>query len=278
MNLVLNDVNHLNPDDIDILLVGPQGQRITPMSDVGGTGDAVDVDLTLDDEAAAPLPDTAQLVSGSFQPFNSATVDTFPAPAPSPNGVHTLSVFDSTNPNGTWSLYVYDDLASNGGSIGSWDLTITTGPAPPPNCGPEMHIDAATATVSSPYPSNCTISGLGASITDVNLVLDGVYHTFPDDLDLLLVGPQGQNAIVTSDAGGLFDVNDVDLTLDDEAGAPIPDSTQITSGCLPAGQLHAGRHLARSGAGSERRQCPLGLRRHESERGLEPVRVRRRVR
>ncbi len=165
---------------------------------------------------------------------------------------------------------------SNGGSIGSWDLTITTGPAPPPTCGPEMHIDAATATTSSPYPSNCTISGPAASITDVNLVLDGVYHTFPDDLDLLLVGSAGterdrhlgrrrqpRRRRRRPHARRRGRRADSRLDADHQRG-------------LPAGQLHAGRHLARSGAGSERRQCPVGLRRLGPERGLEPVRVRRR--
>ena len=67
-------------------------------------------------------------------------------------------------------------------------------------------------------------------MTDVNLVLDSVHHSYPDGVDLLLVGPQGQNAIVTSDAGGSLDVADADLTLDDEAAAPIPDATQINTG------------------------------------------------
>ena len=54
----------------------------------------------------------------------------------------------------------------------------------------------------TPYPSNCVISGLGGTITDVNLELNGLSHTWPDDIDILLVGPGGQNAFVMSDAGG----------------------------------------------------------------------------
>jgi hypothetical protein len=41
-------------------------------------------------------------------------------------------------------------------------------------------------------------------------------HTHPDDVDVLVVGPQGQNAFVMGDSGGIFPgVNSIDLTLDD---------------------------------------------------------------
>ena len=57
----------------------------------------------------------------------------------------------------------------------------------------------ATAT---PYPSTCVVSGLSGSIRDVNVQPHGLSHTYPDDIDMLLVSPDGQNAIFMSDAGG----------------------------------------------------------------------------
>ena len=84
------------------------------------------------------------------------------------------------------------------------------------------------ATTASAYPSSIPIQNLSGQITDVNLTLDGYRHTFPDDVDVLLVGPQGQKALVMSDAGGEFDVF-AKLTLDDEASASIPDSSHIDS-------------------------------------------------
>ena len=95
-------------------------------------------------------------------------------------------------------------------------------PPPPPHCGGpiEIQIDAA-----DPYPSTCSISGLSGTITDVNLVLNGLVHSWPDDIDMLLVGPQGQDALVMSDVGGRdSDMNVVDLTLDDQAAIVLPDS------------------------------------------------------
>ncbi|MFN2505611.1 MAG: hypothetical protein ABR540_15505, partial [Acidimicrobiales bacterium] len=129
INVTLRGVSHTFPDDIDVLVAGPQGQSALLMSDAGGGPDLSGVNLTFDDEAAVTLPDSAQIVSGSYRPTNFLTItDFFPAPAPpAPRGM-TLSVFDGTNPNGTWSLYVMDDSTfSDAGSIsGGWSLDIST--------------------------------------------------------------------------------------------------------------------------------------------------------
>ena len=58
--------------------------------------------------------------------------------------------------------------------------------------------DASPAT---PYPSNIAVAGLTGTITKVTVALNGVSHTFPDDIDVLLVGPGG-NLIIMSDVGG----------------------------------------------------------------------------
>ena len=125
----LTGMNHTFPDDIDVLLVGPGGQKLLLMSDAGGSLDLVGVNLTFDDGAASALPDSTQIVSGTFRPTNFGTGDTFPAPAPAgpyPDP-QLLSVFNGINPNGTWSLFVFDDAGADVGSItGGWSLSITT--------------------------------------------------------------------------------------------------------------------------------------------------------
>ena len=55
-------------------------------------------------------------------------------------------------------------------------------------------LDAGPA---SPYPSTCSIPATQGSIADVNVQLNRV-HTYPDDMDLLLVAPNGDNAIFMS--------------------------------------------------------------------------------
>ena len=136
-------LSHGFPDDIDLLLVGPKGQNIVLMSDVGGSVPARNVSLSLDDafqdNGEGQLPDEGGLAPGNIvQPFatnNSGAGDTFPAPAPTPSTANKLSVFNGTNPNGTWKLFALDDEAhlvevgqprlDVGELAGGWSLEIT---------------------------------------------------------------------------------------------------------------------------------------------------------
>jgi hypothetical protein len=87
------------------------------------------------------------------------------------------------------------------------------------------------------YPSPVTVSGLGGTVTDVNLTLSGLEHTCTTDLDFLLVGPGGQQALVMSDKGAFCgSITGVDITLDDSATTPMPDGdAALTSGTYQPG-------------------------------------------
>jgi subtilisin-like proprotein convertase family protein len=127
VSVTLSNVNHTFPDDLDILLVGPGGQSVILMSDVGGNPNLVNVTLTFDDNAANTLPDATQITSGRYRPTNIGTGDTFPSPAPSSGYGAALSAFDGTDPNGTWSLFARDDSSTDTGNIArGWSLTVIT--------------------------------------------------------------------------------------------------------------------------------------------------------
>ncbi|MCL4868882.1 MAG: S8 family serine peptidase [Anaerolineae bacterium] len=142
---------HTWPDDIDILLVGPQGQNLIIMSDAGGSNSITNVNLTLDDSAANPLPDSTLITSGTYRPTNYGTGDTFPAPAPAPSTATMLSIFNGTDPNGTWSLYVVDDAGGDSGQIaGGWCLDIdSSGPTPTPTATATAVPPTATPTATA---------------------------------------------------------------------------------------------------------------------------------
>ncbi len=129
VTVTLKNMNHTFPDDIDVLLVGPGGQKILIMSDAGGSADLVNNTYTFDDGAAATLADGALSASGTYKPSNFGTGDTFPAPAPVgpyPDP-QLLSVFNGVNPNGTWSLFIVDDVGGDVGNVNlGWELNITT--------------------------------------------------------------------------------------------------------------------------------------------------------
>ncbi|HET7503676.1 MAG TPA: proprotein convertase P-domain-containing protein [Kofleriaceae bacterium] len=131
----INGFSHTFPADVDILLVGPQGQQVILLSDAGGGTDAIGLNLTFDDAAAATAPGT--LVSGTFKPTNIGTGDIFPG-APPGAPASALATFAGTDPNGAWRLFVVDDAGADLGSIaGGWSLSIDTEApvcvaAPPP--------------------------------------------------------------------------------------------------------------------------------------------------
>ena len=147
VTVTINSLSHTFPDDLDMLLVSPDGRTFHFWSDVGGVNAVSNITVTLADSGAATLTDSGTLTSGTFRPFNASTTgDTFPAPAPAgpynePTtiGAATFtSVFGGMTPaqaNGTWSLYVSDDLDGDGGSIaGGWSLNITES-VPPTSAG-----------------------------------------------------------------------------------------------------------------------------------------------
>lgn len=81
----------------------------------------------------------------------------------------------------------------------------------------------ATSPVSaSPYPAAIFVDGVKGTIRDINLRLNDLAHTHPADLEVLLVGPGGQTAILMADVGADPDVEGITLRLDDEAAAALP--------------------------------------------------------
>jgi hypothetical protein len=127
------------------VIVQHGSQSAIVMSDVPGDSSTTkDLNFTLDDEAADPLPSTrSPLLSGSYKPTDNDPVGdlAFPSPANTlPTDGSALSAFDNTDPNGTWNLYVVDDTSFGPGQIaGGWSLEITTGSTPPAARPPDRH-------------------------------------------------------------------------------------------------------------------------------------------
>lgn len=227
VDIVLKDVSHTYPDDLDVMLVGPHGQKVVLMSDTGSYEDLVNTTITLDDEAASGLPTNSQISAGTFKPTNDNTdqpygPDAFVAPAPSVTGAGSLlSAFDGTDPNGAWQLFAVDDSGGDVGLISGWTL------------------DLSTTDGSQPYPSTVQVSGATGTVTDVDVALHGFAHEFADDVDMMLVGPAGQRAMIMSDAGDDGDVANLELVLDDESDRALPDNVEFTNGSYRPGDFES---------------------------------------
>ncbi len=90
-------------------------------------------------------------------------------------------------------------------------------------------------------PASIDVSGLQGSITDVNLRLTGISHTFPDDMDVILESPTGQTAMIMSDVGSgvssqtsgtkqSYPADGITLTLDDQASRSLSNTDPLVSG------------------------------------------------
>jgi subtilisin-like proprotein convertase family protein len=156
LNVTIDGIWHERPDDLDLLLVGPRGQKVVLMSDACGPLSVNSYGWVWDDEAAAPMPEGngADVCGTRFhKPANYGSGDLWPAPAPAGPYSSSLSAFDFTNPNGEWRLFVQDDAATNTGFFTNrFQLGITT--------------DATAPTVTSVSPaSNATGVGLAANVS-----------------------------------------------------------------------------------------------------------------
>jgi uncharacterized repeat protein (TIGR01451 family) len=127
VTVTVRNLSHAFPDDLDMLLVGPGGQKVLLMSDAGGSSSLLGVTLTFDDEGERSLPDSGSIASGVYRPTNYGSGDAFSAPAPAPPYQTALGVFRNLDPNGTWNLFVMDDSNPNTGALaGGWTLQLVS--------------------------------------------------------------------------------------------------------------------------------------------------------
>ncbi|HWJ81891.1 MAG TPA: hypothetical protein VNS55_06630 [Nocardioides sp.] len=236
VNVTLTGLSHTFAADLDVLLVAPDGTtNAVLLADAAAGNDFVNSNVTFDDQAASGVPSVTPIPSGTYRPTAPGTAND-PAPAPAP-GVPSLSTFDFLDADGTWSLYVFDDLAGDSGSITGWSLDITVsnqvltpgGATGGSNAAPITINDNSTAT---PYPSTINVAApADSAITDVDVTLTGVSHSFAADLDVLLVAPDGTtNAVLLADAAAGNDFVNTDVTFDDQAASGVPSVTPIPSG------------------------------------------------
>ena len=234
VDVTLQGVGHTWPDDMDVLLVSPRGDKVMLMSDACGEDDIEDYNWTFSQQAPRAMSnDSSDCGESTYRPTNhddpagcfiGSDFGAFFDPVLLPPHGASLDNFDNENPNGTWKLYIDDDCDhnpnSNAGDVElGWVLGIETGPV-------DVAIPATgTSGPASPYPVTRSVSGVAGGITDLNVTIDGIWHERPDDLDLLLVGPTGQKVTLMSDACGPLSVDSYGWAWDDEAAAPMPEGS-----------------------------------------------------
>jgi subtilisin-like proprotein convertase family protein len=236
--VTLRGLTHTRTHNMDFLLVSPTGAKFVFLSDPNAFVDVFPVNdgvYTFADDATTSLINGSPFLPGNYKPTNNDTSDTFPSPAPAapynfPPSATFASVFNGADPNGTWSLYAVDDQIPAAGSTNSgWSLMITTSSSPQQTFTNSNHIGLDdTVTRATPYGSSITVSGMTGVISNLRVTVTGLSHGFPQEVDVLLVSPNGRSLILLSDAG-TSSINNVNLTFDDSAAGGVS-QTSVTSG------------------------------------------------
>ncbi|MBK8846386.1 MAG: M36 family metallopeptidase [Bacteroidetes bacterium] len=177
------------------------------------------------------------LDAGTFASYNWSTGSTLQTTSITLPGTYTVTVTDANGCTNSATKTVVSLLAITpaitlspntpvcpGSSVTlTLDSTITfsqTNPITIPN----------TLVNATPYPAPLVVSGFPVSgVTVKSVKLNGVSHTFPDDLDILLQSPTGTNVILMSDVGGGTDIVSQNFTFKDGFPA-LSNNGPITGG------------------------------------------------
>jgi hypothetical protein len=77
---------------------------------------------------------------------------------------------------------------------------------------------------------NINIASTWGRVVDISVGLTGLFHGFPDDLDFLLLGPDGRNLLFWSDAGSFLGILNGSYGITDSAAVQLPDASFIFTG------------------------------------------------
>lgn len=129
VRVTLHNYAHDFPEDVNVLLVSPQGTAIMLMSDCGGPFTELNANLTFETGLTNNVENMGDIKSGRYAATDINYPNTMASPAPVATAAFgaSLSVFNKQEPNGTWYLWVCDTREQDDGAVrGGWSLTLTT--------------------------------------------------------------------------------------------------------------------------------------------------------
>ena len=284
----IDGLSHTDPDDLDILLVGPNGRIASLMSDAGGYRNLNGISLMFDDTAATAFPDNEMIVAGRYRPGNHGfPVESPPPGATGPVGTELLPLAAS-GPNGEWRLHVIDDSPDDSGSIDSWSISFETNPLPevtftsasqssPENGAPLVITASLPAAITADVTVPLAVSGSAAQPDDfvvssapifipagqttgtatINLVDDSLDED-DETIIVTMAGPTNAIAANLTEHTATVSDNDVSLTIGSERGSPSPaagnlvfmEGTEINASVTSPDEQGATRYLCTGWTGT----------------------------
>lgn len=226
VDLTVSRIDMSNLGHLSLLLVSPSGEaEVATRLECYGEA-AANQTFVFDQDAPSRLPgydedcpgdryrpsDGCNICEEGWVGFDNVQTDDF-------------DNFLNENANGNWSLYARRDCddgcpASGDAITQGFSVKIVTGPVSLdlPTGGPGI-----TSGPASPYPLTQAVTGDTGLITDLNVRLDGVFHTYPDDIEVMLEKVGGPKVMLMSDACGSSDAIDQDWLWNDDGPPLMPD-------------------------------------------------------
>ena len=130
VEVVLRNLRHAYPADLDILLVSPSGAKIMLMSDAGSSFVVTNATLVFHPnwEGYPAPPESSAIPSNQESHYRASNYGEQESQLPgAPPGPYSddldLLLLTDPSPNGVWKLYIYDDKTSHTGIVqDSWTL------------------------------------------------------------------------------------------------------------------------------------------------------------
>lgn len=206
-----------------------------PANNVPDPGELVTVSLTLQNvgtAATSNLTATLRPTGGIQSPSLPQNYGSVPAASLS-SALHFSFTVDPFLPCGssitlTWDL---QDVGTDHGTVSAafrTGLVVIGNTESFSNTGaiqiPAVGSGTTSGSPASPYPSNIVVTGLSNSVGKVTVTLNNITHSFPSDVDVLLVSPAGRKFTLMSDVIGGTNWTGQSYTFDDAAAGLLPSS------------------------------------------------------
>jgi uncharacterized repeat protein (TIGR01451 family) len=95
----------------------------------------------------------------------------------------------------------------------------------------QVNIPEPDSGPANPYPSPIVVSNITGDVGSVTVTVSNLFHTYPNDIGMLLVGPTGASCVLMSaTANHSTMTGSATLTFDQSASLVIPQSGSIASG------------------------------------------------
>lgn len=194
-------------------------------------------------------------------------------------GAHTCDIWQAFARRGMGFSAIQGSTGSQVDNVAAFDVPDPCGDdifaddfeGPPPEpvwqqfCAAPGTIDlpagqpSTTSGPASTYPIPIPVTGVSASVAGVRVQVNGLSHTWPADLDFLLVAPDGRTMVFQSDAGGGIDLSNATYTIEDAASALLPaDSVLGLANYRPADYADDDTFPAPAPAAPYQRATPVG--------------------